>query len=171
MPNNTATERPFHEIPNSQVLDAADQFHDGYTLMMAAGAAGGVLLPALHCASIAMELYLKALSAREIEVPFELGGAYIYAKAPAKSHKLEDLYNEAPADFRSAIDAEIAKHIRLSKYSGGSAALAAHNAMFMSSRYPFEPQSKLDGIEMNALNELLGSLRKAIRSIPPRFDL
>lgn len=169
MASNSATPRPFHEAPNSQVLGAAEQFHNGYKLMIGAALGAGVLLPALHCASIAMELYLKALSAREVKVPFDLGGAYIYAKAPAKSHRLEALFDEAPTDFRQAIDAEVTKRDRLARYADGRAALAAHNSMFMSSRYPFEPQSEISGIEIYALNEILDALRSGIRSVPSRF--
>lgn len=58
----SATRRPFHEIPNPQVLYSARQFRNGYLLLIRHSPAG-VLLPALHCASIALELYLKSLSA------------------------------------------------------------------------------------------------------------
>ena len=65
----------------------------------------GVLLPALHCASIALELYLKSLSAREIEKRGPIGEwKYIYAEATAKSHKLEDLFDQAPPDIQQLIE-------------------------------------------------------------------
>jgi len=51
------------EIPNASVLDAAVQFHEGcLVLWEKLQADGGVLLPFLNTASMAIELYLKTLT-------------------------------------------------------------------------------------------------------------
>lgn len=117
-----------------------------------------------------MELYLKSLSAREVEVPdLDLGGVLVYAKSAAKSHKLEDLFDQVPKDFQDAIDAAVRKRVRFERYPTARDMLAGHNAMFMSSRYPFEAQRQLDGIDLYALGELLLSLKDGIRALPTRF--
>ena len=151
-----AVSRPHREIPNPQVLDAAKQFRDGFSVMLAQPPLSGVLLPALHCASIALELYLKALSARDLEVPDSAfpGGAYIYAKASTQSHKLQELFD----------------HARLSRhFYTVREALEAHNAMFMASRYPFEPSSELSNVDIGALGEMLALLDTAIQTATHRW--
>lgn len=129
-----------------------------------------MLLPALHCASIALELYLKSLSAHEIEEPAALaGGAYIYAKSPSKSHKLEDLFDQAPADIQQLIDNSAMARDRLRHFGSTRKALESHNTMFMASRYSFEPSSALEGIVIEALDELLQVLDDVIRPLPRRW--
>lgn len=163
--------RPFHEIPNPQVLDAAKQFRDGFQLMIEQPPFSGVLLPALHCASIALELYLKSLSAREVEVPdTSFGeGAYIHARSSVISHRLEDLFDRASPDIQQLIEKASGRFSRLSRFSGVRDALKAHNEMFMASRYPFEPGSELSGIRIETLDELLQLLDDVIRKLPHRW--
>src|SRR5690242_10820623 len=83
-----ATPRRHHEIPNPIIVDAGSQFHAGYSLLRKAPPQSGVLLPTLQSASVAMELYLKALSAREVEVQESPLSQVvtIYAKAATRSH-------------------------------------------------------------------------------------
>jgi hypothetical protein len=165
------TRRLIHEIPNPQVLDAAKQFRDGFRLMIQQPPFSGVLLPALHCASIALELYLKSLSAREVEVPDPLfaGSEYIHARSSAKSHRLEDLFDRALPDIQQLIEKASGRFSRLSRFSDVRDALKAHNEMFMASRYPFEPGSELSGIGIETLDELLQLLDDVIRKLPHRW--
>ena len=157
--------RPIREIPNPQVLDAAKQFREGFLLMIAQPPCSGVLLPALHCASIALELYLKSCSAHEIEVPDSAfpGASYIYAESQARSHKLEDLFDQAPSYLRDVIEKGLEGMPRLYRFSSVRDALEAHNGVFMASRYPFEPTSDLGAVEMEALSELLQLLESSLR--------
>jgi hypothetical protein len=166
----TPTDRPYHEIPNIHVLESAEQFHSGYTSLIGQGAGAGVLLPALHCASIALELYLKSLSAREVELPDSTFPdlVFIHAKTAKNSHRLEKLYDLAPADWQAALDAEVKKRPRLQQYAGARPALAERNPMFMASRYVFEAHQTLDGIEINTLNELLDAVAAGVRAVPSR---
>lgn len=130
----------------------------------------GLLLPALHCASIALELYLKSLSARELEIRDVLvGGAYIYAQSAASIHALEDLFDMAPADIRQLIEHEVGQSIRLRFFGSARSALGAHNSMFMASRYPFEASSELQDVKIEALDDLLQVLDKVIRQVPHRW--
>jgi hypothetical protein len=167
-----AVSRPHREIPNPQVLDAAKQFRDGFSVMLAQPPLSGVLLPALHCASIALELYLKALSARDLEVPDSAfpGGAYIYAKASTQSHKLQELFDHAPTNIQQLIENGLSGTSRLSRhFYTVREALEAHNAMFMASRYPFEPSSELSNVDIGALGEMLALLDTAIQTATHRW--
>ena len=165
------TKRPYHEIPNPQILDAARQFRDGFCLMIRQPPYSGVLLPALHCASIALELYLKALSAHEIEVadPAPTGGGYVYAQSASKCHRLEDLFDKAPTDIQDLMETAAGNMPHLSGFSGVRKALEAHNPMFIASRYPFEPNSELSDVKIQALDELVGLLDDVTRKAPHRW--
>jgi hypothetical protein len=63
------------EIPDPQVRDAADQFEPARELLWAQGPGSGLLCPLMNNASIAIELYLKCLSAEKVYAadlrPFE----------------------------------------------------------------------------------------------------
>jgi hypothetical protein len=171
MPTFATTGPGPHKIPNPLVLETGQAFDAGYTYMMAATPSTPVLLPALHCAFVALELYLKSLSAREVEVKnaSTLGYTFIHAQTGANIHRLGKLFDLAPEIFQHAIDAEFKTWPQLRGFADARSALESHNAMFMGSRYPFEAGQKLSGIEINALRATLDALLKGIRSIPPIF--
>jgi hypothetical protein len=164
--------RAYREVPNQQVLDAAQQFHSAYRVLAKQPPGSGVLLAELHCAFIALELYLKSLSAGEVEVPDSvLGfGSYIYAKSATKSHRLEDLYDLLDPRDQEIINNAVGPKDRLGVFPNARSALTAHNKMFISSRYPFEPESTLDEIEMGQLTQLLEALEQALSDIPRRHE-
>lgn len=163
-------QRSSHEIPNPQVREAADQFQQGFKLMIEQVPGTGVLLPALHCASIALELYLKSLSAREVEKPSPIGDwMYIHAAAPAKSHKLENLFDEAPTDIQQLLEQAGGQLERVHRLGGVRKVLETLNSMFMASRYPYEPDRALENVEIYTLEELLLVFRNVIHKAPSRW--
>jgi hypothetical protein len=166
------TLRPIREVPNSQVLDAAKQFHAGYTHLMASLPGTGVLLPALHSACIAIELYLKSLSAIEIAIPDPAfpGAATIHAKSPATSHKFRELLNRAPKDFIDAIGTQAQTHTRLRTYKAFGDALDALEGLFMGSRYPYEPTSDISQVPTDVLDSILATLEVGIPNVGHRFE-
>ena len=167
-----SAQRPLREIPNSQVLDAADAYRAAYHLMQQQDPGSGVLLPELHCAFTAIELYLKAMSAFECEVPDTLGGggAIIYAKAAAAHHILEKLFDAAPADARSRMEDLRCASARLAKYATVRDAFSGHDQLFMDSRYPYEVGRDFTGITMEALHELVELASTAARTIQHRWQ-
>jgi hypothetical protein len=171
MPTPPATLRLHHELPNVQVHESAQQFHAGYTLLISQPPGAGVLLPALHCASIALELYLKSLSAREVELPDSTFPdlVFIHAESAAISHRLEKLFDLAPIDVQAALNNEIKKQPRLQQFGSARLALADRNPMFMASRYVFEAHRSLNGIEIASLTALLDAIATGIKSVPTRF--
>ncbi len=160
-----ARRRDYRQVPNPQVRNAAEQFHEAYKLLASQPAFSGVLLAELHCAFIALELYLKALSAVEIEVPDPVleFGAYVYAESQAKHHRLQHLYDLADSRDQERLDQAVAgKGSLRSSFSDARSALEAHNDLFMASRYPFEPQSSLKQVEMGRLTELLEAVEEVV---------
>ncbi len=109
---------------------------------------------------------------KEVEVPDGLlaGSVYIHAESPHTHHRLDHLFDEAPADAQQAIEAQRASAPRLQKFHSVRAALAAYNPMFMASRYLFEPGQDLSGIEIETLSQLLGALKTGVHVIRFRFE-
>ena len=162
--------RGSNEIPNPQILEAAQQFHAAYATMMSQGSgAGGLLLPAIHSAFIALELYLKSLSATEVEVPHFIvpGLSTIHAQTAVQSHRLEALFDLAPPDFQKAMEKEVKRAPNL-KHLGARSALLARNQLFMASRYVFEAGNDLNGIVVADLDALLVAVEAGIKAVPVR---
>ena len=136
--------------------------------MMKSAEAPLLLLPALHCAFIALELYLKSLSATEVEVadPIASDTTNIHAQVAFHSHRLERLFEQSPSDFRDAMDREVRRKPGLQRYGGTRGALLVRNEMFMASRYFFEPGRSISGIVIGELDQLLDAVESGIRSVP-----
>ena len=59
------------DIPDPQILDAADQYEAARKLLAEQLPGSGVLLPLMNTATVAVELYLKCLSAELIHIEDE----------------------------------------------------------------------------------------------------
>jgi hypothetical protein len=93
------------EIPDPQVLDAADQYEDARKLL---AKQRGVLLPLMNTAAMAVELYLKCLSAELIYIEDEYmpDVSRVYAAptiAKGQGHGLVVLLNAMPKDIRGSL--------------------------------------------------------------------
>lgn len=95
-----ATDQPWtkrQEIPDAQIREAADQFEAARRLLAEQPRGGGVLLPLMNTAAMAIELYLKCLSA-ELEftaINDDIGG-YMVTSAPKRGHALVALLDHIP---------------------------------------------------------------------------
>lgn len=172
VPQTSPRDRPFREVPNPQILDAADQFRRGYRELISMAPGTGVLLPAMHCACICIELYLKCLSAKEIEVDDEmgLGTYYIHPKAAAKSHRFARLFDETPADCQSSLAAAASTHHRLRSYGTLRAALDVIDGLFMDTRYSFEAGANISKVPLDVLTDIVASMSDGVRAVTPRFE-
>jgi hypothetical protein len=92
------------EIPDPQVLDAAEQYEEACNLLAEQPPGSGVLLPLMNTAAIAVELYLKCLSAKLIHVEDKQMPeiSRVYA-APEKGHRLVALLGEMPSEVRCSL--------------------------------------------------------------------
>jgi hypothetical protein len=72
MPTNAQPWKKRREIPDMQVLDAAEQYDDASRLLDAQGAGAGVLLPLMNAAIISVELFLKSLSSESVFVRIDI---------------------------------------------------------------------------------------------------
>lgn len=161
-----------NEVPNPQVLNAADDFYAGYEKLMAKEPGEGGFLAALHCGFIAaVELYLKSLFAAENAVPDpDFDGAFtIYAKIGKRdrNHILSSPFAKAPAEFQEAISQNVPDHSKILRFKSFSAALEASEPLFMASRYPFEEGLGVRDVDLTILHDFLVAIRDGIEKVRP----
>ena len=90
--------RKRQEIPDPQILDAADQYGEACKLLDEQPPGSGVLLPLMNTAAIAVELYLKCLSAELIYVEDDQMPevSRVYAEPARREHNLLALLRAIP---------------------------------------------------------------------------
>jgi hypothetical protein len=100
------------EIPDSHIVDTADQYEDACRLLISPGS--GVVLPAMNTAAISIELYLKSLSAKRIysadtDMP-EISTISVYAERTG--HHLKSLFDAISEDIRVKLTAAFDNELR-----------------------------------------------------------
>jgi len=159
-------------IPDPQVLDAADQYEDARKLLAEQPPGTGVLLPLMNVASVAVELYLKCLSAELIHVEDEQmpEASRVYA-APAltggQGHRLVSLLDAMPPDIRDSLISAFDAELRPLWNKDLRAVLAGLEGAFTASRYPFELDSDISRYNLAHLMRLSEFLGRFARSLPP----
>ena len=157
---------PYRELPDPQVLDAASQYAHGFDILITLPPGSGVLLPAMHSGAIALELYLKAWGAEQIEVDAGTGTGIVTVHArPAAvgGHGLEALLGETPQSFRDALEPLMAP------FGGSVAAVRSFEGLFVASRYPYEEGRDITQFSLDALTSLVHALREATQATRPLF--
>jgi hypothetical protein len=114
------------EIPDPLIRDAANQFESARKLLWMQPPGSGLLYPLMNTATVAIELYLRCLSAEKVYSDSA-------GRGPTRSAK--------PAILRSHVLTTL--HDDLSTFGGLSFrdALSQFEGAFHESRYPFEPDS------------------------------
>ena len=156
------------EIPDPQILDAADQYEQACRVL--AGQASSVFLPLMNVASMAVELYLKALSAEMIHVEDDLMPevSRVYA-TPAiiskQGHGLVGLLNAMPDDVRTAFLAAFDAELKPTWRTDLQTVLQGLEGVLMSSRYPFEHGIDITKYNPGHLVGLAGFLRRFVKTL------
>lgn len=155
------------EIPDPQIRDAADQFELARQLLFAPPPGTGVLLPLLNTASVAIELYLKCLSAEKVYA--DVGGGWsIVSATPQHGHHLATLLDKVEADLRTELDRAYLTEFPTSGDLSFRAALTECEGMFKISRYPFEPGDDLSQCRLELLMGCSYFLRQFVSTLRPR---
>lgn len=160
------------EIPDPQVLDAADQYEEARKLLAGQPPGSGVLLPLMNTAAMAVELYLKCLSAELIHVEDEQmpEASQVYA-APVitsgQGHNLVDRLNAMPPDVRRSLINAFDTEFKASWNKDLQSVLTGLEGAFQATRYPFERDMDITRYNLNHLMALAGFLSRFARSLPP----
>ena len=153
------------EIPDPQVLDAANQYEEARKLLAEQPPGSGVLLPLMNTAAIAVELYLKCLSAELIHVEDEQMPevSRVYAEPARRGHNLVALLDAMPPDVRcSLINA-----FRSRWNKDLQRVLTELEGVFLATRYPFERGIDINRFNLESLMGLADFLDRFARSVPP----
>jgi hypothetical protein len=141
MSTSTQPWKTRREIPDMQVLDAAEQYDDARQLLERQPLGSGVLLPQMNAAAIAVELFLKSLSTKSIFVQqTDFDGCIVHAKPDVPNHHLVELFDNVPDDIRDDLELRF-KTSELTRFATCLRdLLATYEGLFTASRYPFEPK-------------------------------
>ena len=153
------------EIPDAQVLDAADQYEAASRVLWAQLSEGGILLPFLNVSVMAVELYLKSLSSQRVFVPQEDGWSIVYAKPDEFKHPPSKLLEAIPEDVRARMETEFLKRPDREGVTFRDRC-SAYDKLLRSSRYPFDRKLNLNGIRLAQLRDLVAFLKEFVSSYP-----
>jgi len=152
------------EIPDPQVKDAADQYENSRRILEAQGAGSGVLLPLLNNSMVAVELYLKSLSAKKIYRPVENSDwSEVHAEPKKAGHELSKLLAAIPDEFREPLEREFRERhgvelpVTLSDYEG----------LFNKSRYAYEEHCDIGKYPLSPLMTVSAFLRDFVAQMQP----
>jgi hypothetical protein len=126
----------------------------------------------MNTAAVAIELYLKCLSAEKLHVPTgDVSGCVTVHAAPVlagrKGHELAALFDEVPDEVRDDLERAFRK---FNSATGDSCRdmLAQCEGAFAASRYPFEAGSHLSSFDLSTLMRLSEFLHKFVAGLEPR---
>jgi hypothetical protein len=156
------------EIPDSQIVDAADQYEKACRLLFKQPPGSGVVLPFMNTAAISIELYLKSLSAKRIytadtDMP-EISKVSVYAEKTG--HCLKSLFDAIPEEIRVKLIAAFDNELRPKLNKEFVTALNKIEGAFMISRYPFEPEAEIRQYRLADLADIAKFLRDFVKSLP-----
>lgn len=157
------------QLPDEHIRDAADQYEAARRLLAAQPPGSGVVLPLINCAAMAIELYLKCLSAERVYSPVDgFSGLSTVSASPLKrGHKLVKLFDAIPADVRKAAD----KAFRDRSETGSPSLRDRLNGIdgaFADSRYPFEKEADVSKYPLKHLMQISASLSEFVAGLPPK---
>ena len=155
------------EIPDPQIRDAANQYEEACKLLDREGR--GVLLPIMNTAAMAVELYLKCLSAELIYVEDDLMRkvSRVYA-SPKKVHGLVALLDAMTQDVRRSLIRAYDAKIKTRWNKDLRSVLTELEGVFAATRYPFEPDMDIRRYNFTELMELVDFLGRFATQLPSK---
>jgi len=157
------------EIPDPQVRDAADQFESARKLLFGQPPGSGLLYPLVNTAAMAIELYLKCLSA-EKEGCTEAEGewSHLSASAAVRSHEPTTLLGKIGHDVRRELDRAFLAESSAFRDLSLRDALRQCEGAFEESRYPFDPNHDVSKYPIELLMACSRFLHQFVANLPTR---
>ena len=154
------------EIPDPQIRDAADQFESARQLLSDQPPGSGVLYPLVNTAAIAIELYLKYLSAQKVYIGAEGGWSAVSARSTKRGHILISLLDQIGIELQDrltcAFQAQSPDFGDLSLRD----TLSRCEGAFEKSRYPFEATSDASTFQLGLLMACSHFLQQFVGKLP-----
>ena len=161
--------RKRQEIPDPEILDAAQQYESACKLLDEQPPGRGVLLPLMNTAAMAVELYLKCLSAERIWIEDDLLPeiSRIHA-APKRGHSLVALLDAMPQDIRRSLIKAFGAEFGAQWDKRLQGVLTELEGVFQATRYPFEPGMDITRYDLDCLMKISGFLGRFAKGLPPK---
>jgi hypothetical protein len=119
--------------------------------MLAQQPGSGLLLPLMNAAAIAIELYLKCLSAEKVYTEAGRGRSKVSAKPAMRCHVLTKLLGKVGGDVEHQLDHAFRAEPSAFHDLSFRDALKRCEGVFEESRYPFEPNGDLSKYPLDLL--------------------
>lgn len=162
--------RKRQKIPDPQILDAADQYMEAHKLLKERSEqpGSGVLLPLMNTAVMAVELYLKSLSAEAIYVEDDQKPevSHIYAEPARGGHNLVVLLKAMPPDVRGSLIKAFDTEFGTRWNKDLRSVLGEFKKVLEETRYPFECGKDITRFDLMKLMELADFLGGFVRGLP-----
>lgn len=160
------------EIPQRQVVDAANQFREVSDLLWNQLPQHGNILPLLMLSGFTVELYLKSLNSKTVyRTPAELGDLEVFQSSaePMKTgHSLVKLFEALPPDLKEGLAEAFRRQAIPTRESSITESLQANDLVFETARYLFEGKSPLPD-SISSLMRLLRVVGDFVNGlVPPR---
>ena len=157
------------EIPDIQILDTADQYERASKLLAKQPLDSVEVLPLMNTAAVAVELYLKCLSAELIYIEDDLTpeGSFVYSEAK-RVHGLVELLGAMPEDVRCLLNDVFDADLGAGWNKDLKSVLEDFEGVFMATRYPFEHGSTFPHYNLEHLMGLADFLGRFVRTLPPK---
>ena len=158
------------QIPDQQIVDAADQYQKASELLNEEPAFSGILLPLVNTAAVSIELYLKSLNAERIYTPDKQNPEVsLVSSYPEKAgHSLSDLFDGIDQKLRDQMTAAYDARLRPELKKDLKTTLKKMEGAFSVSRYSFEPHADITKYKPFYLLGLARFLRDFVKSLPVR---
>jgi hypothetical protein len=156
------------EIPDQQIIDAANQYQDACELLSKEPPGSGLLLPLVNAAAVSIELYLKSLSAEriytaDVDMP---DISIVSSRAERAIHTLRELFDKIPNQTRAQLIGAYDDRVRPQLKDDVTTALEGVSGAFLASRYPFETGANITKYSVLHLITLARFLRAFTNSMP-----
>jgi hypothetical protein len=158
------------EIPDPQVREAADQFESARELLSAQPPGSGVVYPLINTSAVAIELYLKCLSATRKYTPVR-GGWSLVSSVPVRGHGLVALMDEVERNLQQELELRFVAEVAHFGNVSFRDALKRCEGAFQASRYPFEPNSGLSKCPLELLMACSKFLSRFVATLPTTITI
>ena len=156
------------EIPDSHVVDLADQFCDAAKMLYDAIPHSGPQAMRVN-AVFAVELYIKSLDCHWVRhgqlETVGLDGDLITTKPNKRGHRLHELFTHLEGWAKTYLVEQFASHRLNDKYPGLLPILEEYSDNFATDRYVFESPNEDVRHPVSETVELASFFRSAIKSI------
>ncbi len=161
------------QIPNSQIRDSADSFKAAWDLLEKQPPGYGFALPQINVGAIAIELYLKSLSAEVIFTPVtELvdGWNIVTAKSQKSVHTLIELFDLIDPDIQRDLDLAFSNKKSADKRTFRDT-IAFLEGAFSASRYPYEKGSDISKYKLADFGHVMQCLHDFVSAMDIRENI